>query len=33
MWRDSRLLNVAPVLEEMILNDIAQQALGLPRSC
>lgn len=32
LWRDAWLSQVAPVPEEMILNFIAQQDLGLPRS-
>jgi acyl-CoA dehydrogenase len=32
LWRDNRLFKFAPVSEEMILNYIAQQDLGLPRS-
>jgi acyl-CoA dehydrogenase len=32
LWRDVRLFKFAPVSEEMILNYIAQQDLGLPRS-
>ena len=32
LWRDARLFRFAPVSEEMILNFIANQNLGLPRS-
>ena len=32
LWRDAWLSQVAPIPEEMILNFIAQQDLGLPRS-
>ena len=31
-WRESRLLRIAPVTQEMALNFVAQNALGLPRS-
>ncbi len=31
-WRDSRLFRTGPVPEEMVLNFLAQRALGLPRS-
>ncbi len=31
-WRESRLMRIAPVTQEMILNFIAQHELGLPRS-
>ncbi len=31
-WREARLLRIAPVSEEMILNYISQHTLGLPRS-
>ena len=32
LWRDARLFRFAPISEEMILNFIAAQNLGLPRS-
>jgi acyl-CoA dehydrogenase len=32
LWRDARLFRFAPISEQMILNFIAQQNLGLPRS-
>jgi acyl-CoA dehydrogenase len=32
LWRDARLFRFAPISEEMILNFIATQKLGLPRS-
>jgi acyl-CoA dehydrogenase len=32
LWRDARLFRFAPVSEEMILNFIASQNLGMPRS-
>jgi acyl-CoA dehydrogenase len=32
LWRDARLFRFAPISEEMILNFIAGQNLGLPRS-
>lgn len=31
-WRESRLLKVAPVSQEMVLNYVSQKILGLPRS-
>jgi acyl-CoA dehydrogenase len=31
-WREARLLRIAPVSQEMILNYIAERTLGLPRS-
>jgi hypothetical protein len=31
-WRESRLLKVAPVSQEMVLNFISTKVLGLPRS-
>ena len=31
-WREARLMRIAPVSQEMTLNYIAQQVLGLPRS-
>ncbi len=32
LWRDNRLFRFAPISEEMVLNYIAQQDLGMPRS-
>ncbi|MFM8531713.1 MAG: acyl-CoA dehydrogenase family protein, partial [Ilumatobacteraceae bacterium] len=32
MWGMTRLLRIAPVSREMILNFVAQHSLGLPRS-
>jgi acyl-CoA dehydrogenase len=32
LWRDTRLFRIAPVSEEMILNFVAVQNLGMPRS-
>ena len=32
LWRDARLFRFAPISEQMILNFIAQQNSGLPRS-
>jgi len=32
LWRDARLARIAPISEEMILNFIANQNLGMPRS-
>jgi acyl-CoA dehydrogenase len=31
-WRESRLLKIAPISQEMVLNYIAQRVLGLPKS-
>jgi acyl-CoA dehydrogenase len=31
-WRESRLMKIAPVSQEMILNYVAEHVLGLPRS-
>jgi alkylation response protein AidB-like acyl-CoA dehydrogenase len=31
-WRESRLLKVAPVSQEMVLNYISTKVLGLPKS-
>jgi acyl-CoA dehydrogenase len=31
-WREARLLRIAPVTQEMTLNYVAQNVLGLPRS-
>lgn len=32
LWRDTRLFRIAPISEEMILNFVAMQNLGMPRS-
>lgn len=32
LWRESRLLKIAPVSQEMVCNFIAQKVLGLPKS-
>ena len=32
LWRESRLLKIAPVSQEMVLNFISQKVLGLPKS-
>ena len=32
LWREVRLVKIAPVSQEMVLNHLAQKALGLPRS-
>ena len=32
MWRESRLMKIAPVSQQMVLNFIAQKVLGLPKS-
>lgn len=32
LWRDARLFRIAPVSEEMVLNYIARENLGMPRS-
>jgi alkylation response protein AidB-like acyl-CoA dehydrogenase len=32
LWRESRLLKIAPVSQEMVLNYVAQKILGLPKS-
>lgn len=32
LWREARLLEIAPFSQEMVLNYISSQALGLPRS-
>ena len=32
LWREARLLKIAPVSQEMVLNYISQKVLGLPRS-
>ena len=32
MWREARLLKIAPVSQEMVCNYIAQKILGLPKS-
>ena len=31
-WRESRLMKIAPVSQEMIMNYVAEHVLGLPRS-
>lgn len=31
-WREARVMRLAPISQEMSLNFIAQQVLGLPRS-
>lgn len=31
-WKEARLLRIAPVSQEMVLNYVAERALGLPRS-
>ena len=31
-WREARLMRIAPVPQEMVLNYIAEHVLGLPRS-
>jgi acyl-CoA dehydrogenase len=31
-WRESRLMKIAPISQEMILNYVAEHVLGLPRS-
>ncbi len=31
-WREARLMRIAPVPQEMILNYLAEHVLGLPRS-
>ena len=32
LWREVRLLRIAPISQEMVLNFIATKELGLPRS-
>lgn len=32
LWRESRLLTIAPVSQQMVLNYVAQKVLGLPKS-
>jgi alkylation response protein AidB-like acyl-CoA dehydrogenase len=32
LWRTARVLKIAPINNEMILNYIAQHGIGLPRS-
>ena len=32
LWRDTRLFRIAPISEEMVLNFVAVQNLGMPRS-
>jgi acyl-CoA dehydrogenase len=31
-WREVRVMRIAPVTQEMVLNFLAQHELGLPRS-
>jgi acyl-CoA dehydrogenase len=31
-WREARLIRIAPISQEMILNYVAEHVLGLPRS-
>jgi acyl-CoA dehydrogenase len=31
-WRESRLLKIAPVSQEMVLNYVSTKVLGLPKS-
>jgi alkylation response protein AidB-like acyl-CoA dehydrogenase len=31
-WRESRLLKVAPISQEMVLNYVSTKILGLPKS-
>ncbi len=31
-WREARLMKIAPVSQEMVLNYVATKVLGLPRS-
>ena len=31
-WREARLLRIAPLPQEMVLNYLAEHVLGLPRS-
>ena len=31
-WREARLMRIAPVPQEMVLNYLAEHVLGLPRS-
>ncbi len=31
-WREARLMRIAPISQEMILNYLAEHVLGLPRS-
>ncbi|HTA09523.1 MAG TPA: acyl-CoA dehydrogenase family protein, partial [Streptosporangiaceae bacterium] len=31
-WRESRLMRIAPIPQEMVLNYLAEHVLGLPRS-
>lgn len=32
LWREARLLGLAPITQEMVLNFISTSVLGLPRS-
>jgi acyl-CoA dehydrogenase len=31
-WREARLIRIAPISQEMVLNYVAEHVLGLPRS-
>ena len=31
-WREARLMRIAPISQEMVLNYVAEHVLGLPRS-
>ena len=31
-WREARLMRIAPITQEMVLNYVAEHVLGLPRS-
>jgi acyl-CoA dehydrogenase len=31
-WREARLMRIAPISQEMVLNYLAEHVLGLPRS-
>ena len=31
-WREARLMKIAPISQEMVLNYLAEHVLGLPRS-
>jgi acyl-CoA dehydrogenase len=31
-WKEARLMRIAPIPQEMVLNYIAEHVLGLPRS-
>ena len=32
LWREARLLKIAPVSQEMVLNYVSEKVLGLPKS-